>query len=501
MQPGTGKKNKKLFVNSILYSFTSLFTKALGFFMLPVYTNLLATEGYGSVELVVSFVTVASLIAALSLNQAILRFHSDYSGDTDMLSRFYSSVFLFLPLSGLAFAGVCLAFRRILSEKLLSGLPVFPMVLLGIGLVFFSMLHSAHITFVQASQNGRRLSVLNIGVSLCQVALTLFFLIVVKTGAAGILLSQLLVYALYSLYAYSDLIRHGLLRLRIDGPMLRSSLRYSVPLLPHNLSGNIADYVSKLFLSASVSLGGVGLYGAASKFGLVTDTIQTAGNQAFMPWFFEELRSGGNADRENIGRAAKALLLFYSLMYLCVGLFSEEVICLLLGENYHEAWRVVPVIVAAFSVKSVYYFLVSVLMYHRETSGKIFLATITGSLSEILLLSFLVPPFGMYGTAVSLLLAKIVTVLILARMARPFHDLPLGAWQLFLCVLPGLLFLAAGILPSYVLFDTGFHPANAAYKCICAAAFALLQWKRNRTVLSDLFGSGGFLSGNGRAPR
>ena len=30
---------------------------------------------------------------------------------------------------------------------------------------------------------------------------------------------------------------------------------------------------------------------------------------------------------------------------------------------------------------------------------------------------------------------------------------------------------------------------------ILTAAFALLQWKRNRTVLSELFGSGGFLPG------
>ena len=497
MHPGTGRKNKKLFVNSILYSFTSLFTKALGFFMLPVYTNLLATEGYGSVELVVSFVAVASYIGALSLYSAILRFHSEYSADRERLTRFYSSVFLFLPISGLAFAGICLAFRRIISEKLLSGLPVYPMVLLGIGLVFFSMLHTAHISFVQASQDGRRLSLLNICVSLCQAALTLFLLTVVKAGAAGILLSQLIVYALYSVYAYADLAKRGLLRFRIDGTVLRSSLRYSVPMLPHNLSGNIADYASKLFLSASASLGGVGLYGAASKFGLVIDTIQTAGNQAFMPWFFEELRGGREEDRENIGRAAKALLLFYSMMYMCIGLFSEEAICLLLGTAYHEAWRVVPIIVAAFSVKSVYYFLVTVLMYHRETSGKIFLGTITGSLSEILLLSVLVPRFGMYGTAASLLFAKIVTVAILARMARPFRDLPLGAWRLFLCVLPGLAFLAAGILPSYAWFDTGIHPVNVAYKCLCAAAFLLLQWRRNRALLKELSGSGGFLRRKG----
>ena len=105
----------------------------------------------------------------------------------------------------------------------------------------------------------------------------------------------------------------------------------------------------------------------------------------------------------------------------------------------------------------------------------------------------------MYGSAASLLLAKIVTVCLLAFMARPFHDLPFGAWKMFLHVLPALLFLAAGILPSYVLFSTGIHPLNAAYKFLCAAAFVLLQWKRNRSVLTGLFGSGGLFPGKGRA--
>ena len=484
MRKENGTKNTRVFANSILYSVTSLFTKAIGFFMLPFYTNMLETESYGSVDLVTGFVAVAVFISSLSLSAAILRFHSEYANDKEKLSRFYGTIFSFLPVSGLLFATACLLLREKLAEALFSGLPFFPMVLLAIGLTYVSVLHTAHLSVIQASQDGRRLSLLNICVCLAQVTVTVFLLTVWKLGAAGILLSQFIVYALYSVYAYIDLAKRGYLRFAFDWKMLKTALGYSVPMLPHNLSGNIADYASKLFLSSSVSLSGVGLYGAASKFGLVIDTIQTAGNQAFMPWFFEELKNDA-PDRENIGTVTRTLLTIYSFMYLCIGLFSEEVICVALNESYRESWRVIPIIVAAFSVKSVYYFLVNVLMYHTETARRIFVATISGSLSEILMLSFLVPLYGMYGTALSLLLAKIVTVAIIAHMAKPYKDLPMGAFRLFLCVLPSLLFLAAGSIPAYIL-PTGLNGWCIAIKFAVLFAYICYTLLANKDLAASL---------------
>ena len=469
--------NRKVFQNSILYSVSSLMTKAIGFLMLPIYTRLVAAEGYGSITLVTSFVAVASYVAALSLYSAILRFYSEYQEDPERLKRFLGTIFTFLPLAGGGFVALALLLKDPLTRLVFRGLSFYPLVLIAICLVFFSMLHTAHTTVLQAMQQGRRLSLVNVTVCLVQVCLTLVLLKVFSLGAAGVLLSQLTVYTLYALYAYWDLARRGLIRFGISLPLLRQSLSYSVPMLPHNLSGNIADLASKLFLNRAATLSGVGVYGVASQFGMVIDTIQSAGNQAFMPWYFEELKSGPQRDRAAMALVTKTLLILYSLLYMAIGLFSQEAIILFLGAGYHEAWRVIPLIVAAFSVKSIYYFLVNVLMYRPESARRIFLATVTGSLSEILLLSFFVPLLGMYGSALSLLLAKVVTVAIAYAMARKYDELPLPLLEQMQAVLPSLGFLALGLAPSYLYFGTGLHLANFLWKCLVLGLYLVYLWK------------------------
>ena len=389
----------------------------------------------------------------------------------------------FLLLSGAAFTGLALLLRRGLTAHLFEGLSFFPFVLLALLLVFFSVIHTAHTTILQAMQQGKRLTAVNIVLCLVQTGLTLILLLVFRLGAAGVLLSQLLVYVGYSIYAFSDLKGRDCIALCLDGGMLKKALAYAIPILPHNLSTNIAAYASKLFLNNAADLSSVGLYGVANQFSTVIDTVQAAVNRAFLPWFFQTVKRGGS--REEIGKVTKILLMLYSLLYLCIGLFSEELLVLVTGRDYHEAWRVIPIIVAAFSIKSVYYFTIDVLMYHPEAARRIFLATVFGSLVDILLAASLVGPLGMYGSALAFLGAKIVTVCIIACMARPYDDQPLSPLSQFLVVLPGLLALGLGLLPSYLLFETGFYWENLCIKLLALFAYLGYLVLTNRSLVSD----------------
>lgn len=139
------QKNGKVFQNSILYALSAFVTKGIGFLMLPVYTRLLATEGYGAVNLITSFVGVASYVAALSLYSAILRFYTEFEQDRAGLKRFFGTVMCFLLLSGGAFLGLALIFREPLTRVLFEGLPFYPLVLIGLLLVFFSEIGRAHV--------------------------------------------------------------------------------------------------------------------------------------------------------------------------------------------------------------------------------------------------------------------------------------------------------------------------------------------------------------------
>lgn len=477
-------ENRKVFKNSLLYSVSSLLTKAIGFLMLPVYTRLVETDGYGAINLATSFVAVSSYLAALSLYSAILRFTTDYEDDHKSLRRFFSTVLTALFVTASVFVGLCLVFKAPLNALMFKGVPFYPIVLIAIGVTFFSVMHTAHATIMQAMQQGEKLALVNICVSGAQVVLTLLFLIVFKLGAAGVLLAQFSVYVLYFIYIFVDLGKRKLFRFGVDFQMLKTALKYSIPIMPHNLSMNIASLASKILLNNASDLSSVGLYGTASQFGDAIDTIQSAANRAFMPWFFGLLKRG-DSDRQSIADVTKTLLLFYSLLYMVIGLFSEEVLVLLTAHSYHEAWRAIPLIVAAFSVKSIYYFEIDVLMYHPEAAKRMFLATVTGSLADILLAAVLVQYFGMYGSAAAFLIAKLITVAIITLMSKKYDDQPLSAWNMAAIIAPSLIFLGVGLLPSYLVYETGFHWGNVGVKLFVLALYlGLIAWTNKGLVKS-----------------
>ena len=65
---------KKVLENSFFYMFSSLLVKAMGFFLLPIYTIFLTPEEYGVTNLVTGFINTATFIVAFSLYSAAIRF-------------------------------------------------------------------------------------------------------------------------------------------------------------------------------------------------------------------------------------------------------------------------------------------------------------------------------------------------------------------------------------------------------------------------------------------
>lgn len=80
---------------------------------------------------------------------------------------------------------------------------------------------------------------------------------------------------------------------------LKEALSYSIPLLPHLLSTNIASLVSRLFsrlfLNNQVSTASAGLFNIANQFMIIIDTIQMSVNNAYVPWFYNMMGQGKEA--------------------------------------------------------------------------------------------------------------------------------------------------------------------------------------------------------------
>ncbi|MGE4283583.1 MAG: lipopolysaccharide biosynthesis protein [Clostridia bacterium] len=456
---------KIVLANSFYYTFSSFLVKAFGFFLLPVYTEYLSPGDYGITNLVHSFLSVATFLVSFSLYAAIPRFYVEYKEDQEKVKSLIGSIITFTFIMGLLFFVVSSLFSKVIIRFLFTGIPFYPYVLIALITLLFQSLHTIHENVLKAIQKGRFLASLSVIIFLLQTGITIVFVVILKLGPVGVLLSQAIVSFLYSIFMVSDLRKRNLLSFSFNWKLLKRALSYSIPIIPHNLSTSIAAFVSKIFINNSASLASVGLYGIAMQFGSLIDLFQTSVNKAFSPWFFNVLHEGkGKSDIDQM-EFAKILLSLYSVIYLGIGLFSQEAILLMTHSRYTLAWKVVPILVVAFSVKSIYYFYVNILFYHQEAARKIFYASLTGSFLDISLAAVLIPRFGMYGAALSFLIAKVCIVVIVVLLCRNYNQGMFDVLGMIRTILPSIVLIGIGLIFSYVKYDTVFNYGNFLYKC------------------------------------
>ena len=480
---------RKVLENSFLYTFSSLLVKAIGFIMLPIYTNFLTPDDYGITNLVNSFTGVATFIVAFSLYSAIIRFYVDYKSDREKLKRFYGTILMFISISGLIFAGIMFLFRKTLVRWLFDGIDFFPFVIIALLTLTFICLHTAHQSILKGMQSGRKLTVISLIVFVLQVGLNLFFIGVLKLGAAGVLLSTLTINAIYVFYMLYDLVNNNLISFCIDIDLLKAALKYSVPIMPHNLSTSIASFASRVFINRSTALASVGLYGVSMQFGAIIDMVQSSVYQAFTPWLYNLMSQEGEDKKKDIVVLSRFLLILYSLLYMGIGLFSPEVLMLMTAESYHMAWTVIPILVIAFSVKSLYYFYINILFYYKEAANKIFVSTVTGSFADIILSSILVKYYGMYGAALAFLVAKVIVVSLVVVMSKKYNDIGYEIVDMLKIIIPSLLFMGAGLYFSLTKFLTTFSCTNLAYKIAIFLAYLIYIYFTNRKTINNLIKS------------
>ncbi|WP_034377730.1 lipopolysaccharide biosynthesis protein, partial [Dehalobacter sp. UNSWDHB] len=335
-------KKGKVLANSFLYTFSTLLIRAINFILLPVYTLFLTPVDYGITNLISSFTNVATYVIAFSLYSAIIRFYADYKYDEVKLKRFYGTVIIFVAISGAIFVSSGFLLHTLLVSWLFEGVAFYPIVAISLITLTFTCFHSIHQYIMQGMQQGKKLTIVNLIVFAFQVGLNLLFIGVFKYGAVGVLIATLIINSGYFLYMLFDLNKNHLVTLCLDKKLLKEALKYSVPLMPHNLSTSIAGFTSRVFINNNGSLASVGLYSVASQFSVIIDTIQAAVNRAFSPWFYDIMNNGEN--KNEVISLSRFLLILYSLLYMGIGLFSQEVIILMTNEKYFMAWTAIPVL-------------------------------------------------------------------------------------------------------------------------------------------------------------
>ena len=456
--------NKKLLLSSLIYSCSGILMKCFSFFLLPLYTAYLTTDDYGITSLVTSFISTMSFVVTFSLFSAIMRFYVDLKDNPEKLSRFYGTIVIFISLSGVAFGTISTIFREFISKTFFSSIDYYPIIFVCLISLVFSCLHTVFDGIMRSQQKALKSSVFSLIVFGSNVLLNVIFVVIFEMGAFGVILATLIVNLGYSIYFIIELSYKKELYFCLDLKLLKSALKYSIPIMPHNLSTHIALFVSKILIGDTASLTSLGLYSVASQFGNIADTIHGYVSAAYSPWMYEQLKEKQVDLYDTTRRTVNLLIAVISLFFIGIALFAQDYILLFVEKSYATAWHYVPLIVTVFAIKTVYYFYVDILFYYKEASKKLFIATVSSSLLNLLISFYLIPLYGVYGSIIADGIGMLLRVIIVVVISKKYNDVGLKLRDFVLNFTITVIFVYGGLFLSYTQYSNEFSLLNLSYK-------------------------------------
>lgn len=388
-------KLPKIVSNSALYSFTTLLQKGASFFLLPLYTAFLTPEDYGIVNVVTSVSSFMAVLIMMALNGAATRFH--YKNTEENYRKvLWGTITSIVFISSLGWGAVFFTLHRFLVDPFIGEIDFYPYAVIGLANTIITPLYLLFQSYLQARQEALHYSINTFSHFLTQVGLAIVFIAIYKMGAVGMLLSNVitsLIFFIYVLIVYIPKIKIG-----IDKGVAKESFKYSLPLLPHQISIWSAGTIDRLFLNGYKGKGVTGIYSVGQQFGNVVGTIAFSVNQAFVPWFFQMIEKGKEGFRK-IEKMGLFAVVGYSLIAFAISLFAPEILRIMVSESFRDAWQVIPILTFAFVFHGVYFFFINILFV--KDTGWVFSVTLAAMIVDVVMNILLVPIFGFWGAAIA----------------------------------------------------------------------------------------------------
>lgn len=409
------KNIPKIASNSAVYVVFNVIQKTLNFFLLPLYTIYLTPDDYGITNVLLSVSSLLTILLTFSLQAASARFHYKYKESISNI--IWGSNYIFIIVNSLFWTAIaCLFYDHSVKYLVGDNIAFYPYALIGILNCCFSPIYLYFQTYLQTTQRAKFYVSNSTAFFVMQLLLTIYFVVVLHWKAFGVLLAQLIVNFFFAIYAVISLKRY--ITYKFSFTVLKKSLNYSVPLIPHNLSGWLNGMLDRVFINRLVNLASVGLYSVGYQVGGVISLIATGVNQAYVPYFFENHNSRGGRNKILIFTDIGILVILVIALVLIY--FSQEVIYIMTDSQYHSVWPIIVVLSAGHMFDCIYKFYVSVLFL--DNTKQLSVISILCALATCALNVILIKTIGYFGAAFSFLIVQFVTsvcVCFYARKLRP----------------------------------------------------------------------------------
>lgn len=382
-------KYKLLFSNIIIFSLGGISSKVLIFLLLPLYTGVLSTTEYGNIEIINTTVIFLIPILSLSINEAVLRFTLDISFCKKSI---FSNGSIVLFISTFIFI-ILLPILRKLNSAIDEYVVFFTL------LFILNTLQGLFFNFSKGLEKVKSCAISGILQSITTVSTNILFLLVLKLGIEGYLLSLLLSPLTASLYLFINCKLWRFINIKsVDKIIIKDLLMYSIPFIPTAIAWWINTTSDRYILSAICGFAATGLYSAAYKLPNIMSVLTSVFQQA---WQISGVKSHGDDGYEvfysNIYRYFNIGIVILGSIIIC---FTKIIAQLLFLNDFYEAWKFVPFLIIGAVFSGVSGVLGTIFLAVKKTKDMV-ISTATGAIINVIMNFLLLNIIGPIGAAIS----------------------------------------------------------------------------------------------------
>lgn len=382
----------KFFLKNIGFLAVSQFgTKLIGFFLIPLYTNVLSATEYGTYDIFTTSINLLIPILTLNIAEATLR----YAIDIEINKEEIFSISINLIIRGSFIVGFLLIVNHLLQISILIDQYAIFFVLL----FFVSALNSVVSCFARGINYIKEVSVAGVLTSSLIMILNVLFLLLLDMGLTGYFLATII-----GLTVGTVLL---LIKIRVwdiyiflpsNQKLKKEMLSYSKPMIANSISWWINSVSDRYIVTWLCGLAANGIYAVGYKIPSILNIFQTIFNQA---WTLSAVRDF-NAEDES-GFFSKIYNLYnFGMVIICsfMIVLTKLLARLLYAKDFYEAWKYVPFLMLSVVFGALSGYLGGI--FSAVKQSKIFAqSTTAGAVINIILNFVLIEQWGTIGAAVA----------------------------------------------------------------------------------------------------
>jgi len=408
--------SSKFIKNSGIYAITNIVSGAIPFLLIPIITKNMPPEDYGTIAMFMVLVGFSNSVIGLNVHGAVLR--SYYDQDEFDFPKYVFNSLIILFTSAFFVVVVIIVFGNII-EKYAS----FPKSWF-IAVIFYSFFQFIGLVLLaiwQAQKKALQYGIFIIARIVLDLTLSIVLILYLNWGWEGRIVGQLTAITASGLLVFIILINSKLVKLQFDWAYIKNALNFGIPLIPHTVGLVLFTMTDRIFITNMIGVKSVGIYFIAYQIGQIIYLFSDAFNKAWVPWFYEKLKSNLLTEKIKIVKITYIYFIVILVFALTIFLITPLIFKFFIGKEYLEAEDYVIWFLLGFAFNGMYKMVCNYMFYLRKTKIISSITFIAGT-TNVILNYFLIKEYGIVGAAqastISFLLSFVLTWIYSSRVYK-----------------------------------------------------------------------------------